>query len=177
MSKILSTQMSGLFQRIIQSEEEAIEETSRLLAQASIGQGNIYFACFDELQAIELNALHGAEAFANLKSWSPTIALTETDRVCIFTTTSENPEAINLAKKLYDRFIPFSVVSSEPQSDTNELSELAYTYVSMKIRGGLLPHPTKLGERVVIPYLMAALFIYEAIKLNYDEMISDDDEL
>ncbi len=177
MSKILSTQMSGLFQRIIQSEEEAIEETSRLLAQASIGQGNIYFACFDELQAIELNALRGAEPFTNLKEWSPTTGLTDSDRVCIFTAKSDNPEALSLAKKLYDSFIPFSVISSEPKSDANELSELAYTYVSMKIRGGILPHPTKLGERVVIPYLMAALFIYEAIKQNYDEMISDDDEL
>ncbi|MFC7685843.1 DUF2529 family protein [Ureibacillus sp. GCM10028918] len=177
MSKILSTQMSGLFQRIIQSEEEAIEETSRLLAQASIGQGNIYFACYDELQALEENALHGAEPFINLKSWSPTTQLTEADRVCIFTTKSDNPEVLNLAKKLYDNFIPFSVVSSEPKSDTNELSELAYTYVSMKIRGGILPHPTKLGERVVVPYLMAGLFIYEAIKLYYDEMVSEDDEL
>lgn len=177
MSKILSTQMSGLFQRIIQSEEEAIEETSRLLAQASIGQGKIYFACFGELQAIELNALHGAEPFTNLKSWSPSISLTESDRVCIFTANSENPEALSLAKELYDSFIPFSVVSSEPKSDTNELSELAYTYVSMKVRGGILPHPTRLGERVVIPYLMAGLFVFEAIKLNYDEMISDDDEL
>ncbi|KGR75953.1 DUF2529 family protein [Ureibacillus sinduriensis] len=177
MSKILSTQMSGLFQRIIQSEEEAIEETSRLLAQASIGQGNIYFACFDELQAIETNALHGAEPFINLKSWSTTTPLTEADRVCIFTTKNENPEALNLAKKLYENFIPFSVVSNEPKSESNELSELAYTYISMKVRGGILPHPTKLGERVLIPNLMAGLFIYEAIKLNYDEMISDDDEL
>ncbi|HWL13331.1 MAG TPA: DUF2529 family protein [Ureibacillus sp.] len=177
MSKILSTQMSGLFQRIIQTEEEAIEETSRLLAQASIGQGNVYFACFDELQSIEANALHGSEPFFNLKSWSPEIPLTEADRLCIFTAKSNNPEALSLAKKLYDNFIPFSVVSSEPISDTNELSELAYTYISMKIRGGILPHPTNLGERVLIPYLMAALFIYEAIKLNYDEMISDDDEL
>ncbi|HWK23042.1 MAG TPA: DUF2529 family protein [Ureibacillus sp.] len=177
MSKILSTQMSGLFQRIIQSEEESIEETSRLLAQASIGQGNIYFACFDELQAIELNALHGSEPFSNLHSWSPTIPLTDSDRVCIFTSNSKNNEALMLAKRLYDNFIPFSVVSSDPKSDTNELSELAYTYISMKIRGGILPHPTKLGERIVIPYLMAALFIYEAIKLNYDEMISEDEEL
>ncbi|MDN4492091.1 DUF2529 family protein [Ureibacillus aquaedulcis] len=177
MSKILSTQMSGLFQRIIQSEEEAIEETSRLLAQASIGQGNVYFACFGELQAIEISALHGAEPFTNLKSWSPTASLTEADRVCIFTSKSDNSEALSLAKKLYENFIPFSVVSSEAKSETNELSDLAYTYVSMKIRGGILPHPTKLGERVVIPNLMAALFIYEAIKLNYDEMISDDDEL
>ena len=46
MSKILTTQLTGLFQRIGQSEEEAIEETARLLAQAAIGQGTVYFATF-----------------------------------------------------------------------------------------------------------------------------------
>ena len=177
MSKILSTQMSGLFQKIIQSEEEAIEETSRLLAQASIGQGTVYFACFGELQAVEFHALYSSEPFANLAKWTPDLELTDSDRVCIFTTSSHNSEAINLAQKLYDQFIPFSVVTSEPIDPSNELSELAYTYISMKIRGGIIPHPTKIGERTIIPYLMAALFIYEAIKLNYDEMLTDDDEL
>ena len=38
MSKILATQLNGLFQKIAQNEEEAIEETARLLAQASIGK-------------------------------------------------------------------------------------------------------------------------------------------
>ncbi|RHW40027.1 DUF2529 family protein [Lysinibacillus yapensis] len=177
MSKILSTQMSGLFQRIIQSEEEAIEETSRLLAQASVGQGKVYFACFGELQPIEFNALNGAEPFKNLHPWSADIELSDSDRVCIFTPSSNNSEAVDLAKKLYDEFIPFAAVATEPPSDENKLSELAYTYISMKIRGGILPHPTNLGERVVIPYLMAALFIYEAIKLNYEEMLFDDIDL
>lgn len=177
MSKILSTQMTGLFQRIINSEEEAIEETSRLLVQASVGQGKVYFACFEEMQPIEFNALHSAEPFTNLHRWSPEIELTDSDRVCIFTSNAANPEAVLLAKKLYKDFIPFSVVASEPQSEDNELSELAYTYVSMKVRGGILPHPINIGERVVIPYLMAGLFIYEAIKLNYDEMLGDDDSL
>ncbi|RUL53149.1 MULTISPECIES: DUF2529 family protein [Lysinibacillus] len=176
MSKILSTQMSGLFQRIIQSEEEAIEETARLLAQASVGQGKVYFACFDELQAIEMKALYGSEKFTNLAQWTPETIVSDVDRVCIFTTSCSDPTALTLAKKLYEDFIPFAVVSSELQNDTNELSALAYTYVSMKIRGGLLPHPTKLGERVIIPYLMSALFIYEAIKLNYDEMLSEDED-
>ena len=45
MSKILTTQLSGLLQRITQNEEDAIEETARLLAQAAIGEGNVYFAC------------------------------------------------------------------------------------------------------------------------------------
>ena len=41
MSKILTTQLTGLLQRIQQTEEESIEETARLLEQAAIGQGTI----------------------------------------------------------------------------------------------------------------------------------------
>ena len=175
--KILTTQLTGLLQRISQSEEEVIEETARLLAQATVGEGNIYFACFDHLEPVEFNALHSAEPFYKLVKWSRDVEITDVDRVCIFTKSSQNAEALQLAKKLNEEFIPFSVVASEPSSETNELSELAYTYVSMKIRGGILPHPTKLGERTVIPHLIAALFVYEAIKLSYDEMIFTDDEL
>ncbi len=175
--KILTTQLTGLLQRISQSEEEAIEETARLLAQASVGQGKIYFACFDELQAVELNAIQGSEPFTNLAKWTPETKITDVDRVCIFTKSCQNEEALALAKQLSEEFIPFAAVASEKADETNPLSELAYTYISMKIRGGILPHPTKLGERTVVPHLLAALFIYEAIKLNYDEIISDDDEL
>ncbi|CAM5192318.1 hypothetical protein UACE39S_00831 [Ureibacillus acetophenoni] len=175
--KILTTQLTGLFQRIAQSEEDAIEETARLLAQASVGEGKIYFACFDELQSVELNALHGSEPFTNLAKWTPETVITDVDRVCIFTKNSQNEQALTLAKKLSEDFIPFAAVASEKADEENPLSDLAYTYISMKVKGGILPHPTKLGERVVIPHLMAALFIYEAIKLSYDEMIDDGDEL
>lgn len=174
MSKILATQLNGLYQKIIQNEEDSIEQTARLLAQAGIGEGNIYFACFDELQAVEFYALHSEEPFAKLSKWSPDVDIYEADRVLIFAKSAQNPEALQLAKKLYDEFIPFAVVASEVASDENELSNLAYTYISMHIRGGLIPHPTKLGERVVVPHLHAALFIYEAIKLVYDEMLEDE---
>lgn len=176
MSKILTTQMTGLLQRIQTSEEEAIEDTARLLAQAGIGQGNVYFACFGELKGVEINALEGAAPFIKAVPWSPEAQLTEADRVIIFTRSCQNAEAVALAQKLYDLFIPFAAIASEPADSDNELSELAYTYISMKIRGGILPHPSKLGERVVFPHLMAALFIYEAIKMEYDEMVADDEE-
>lgn len=175
--KILTTQLTGLFQRISQSEEEAIEETARLLAQASVGEGKIYFACFDELQAVELHALQGSEPIKNLAKWTPDTVITDVDRVCIFTKSCENSNALALAKQLSEEFIPFAAVASEKVDENNVLSELAYTYVSMKIRGGILPHPTKLGERTVVPHLIAALFIYEAIKLNYDEMMTDDEDV
>lgn len=177
MSKILTTQLTGLLQRIQQSEEGAIEETARLLAQASIGQGTIYFAGFGEFEAVIHNALTSAEPFSNAARWTQDTSIEDADRVIIFTRSGQDAGAIALAKQLNDAFIPFAVVASEVASTDNELSKLAYTYISLKMRGGILPHPTKLGERIVMPHLMAALFIYEAIKMEYDEMISDDDEL
>lgn len=177
MSKILTTQITGLLQSIQTSEQFAIEDTARLLAQAGIGQGTIYFACFGELKAVELNACFSADPFKKLAPWSEQTTLTDADRVVIFTRSCNDTGALALAQKLYDLFIPFAAVASEIEGPNNLLSEIAYTYISMKIRIGILPHPEKLGERVVFPHTIAALFIYEAIKLEYDEMIEDNDDI
>lgn len=176
MSKILSTQLAGLLQRIQQSEEESIEETARLLAQAAIGQGTVYFACFGELEGVAQNAQNGAEPFVKFARYTADIDLLPADRVIIFTRSGQDSAALELAKKLSADFIPFAAVASEAAGETNELSELAYTYVSLKMRSGILPHPTKLGERIVMPYLIAALFVYEAIKMEFDAMLVGDDE-
>jgi len=174
MSKILTTQLSGLLQRIIQSEEDSIEETARLLAQAGIGEGNVYFACFGEMQVVELNACHAVERFTKLAPWTKETVLTEGDRVCIFTRSAEDKEAIALAQQLNDQFIPFAAVACEVADSQNSLAELAYTYISTRVRGGLLPND--LGERIVIPHAIAALFVYEAVKMAYDEMLGMNDE-
>ena len=177
MSKILTTQLTGLFQRIQSTEEDKIGDAARLLAQAGIGEGNVYFACFGELTAVELHALHGVQPFNKLLPWSDKVELTEADRVCIFTPSAFDKEAIALAKRLFDDFIPFAVVTSEKEeAEGNELAELAYVYVSLKIRGGILPHPTNLGERIVFPHLIATLYVYEAIKMEYDEMVGEEED-
>lgn len=174
MSKILTTQLNGVLQRIAQNEEEAIEETARLLAQAGIGVGNVYFACFGEMQVVELNALNGVERFTKLKPWTKDTVLDETDRLCIFTRSAHDVEALTLAQKLNDHFIPFAAVASELANAENPLAELAYTFISTRIRGGLLPND--LGERIVVPHAIAALFVYEAVKMAYDEMLQLDEE-
>ncbi len=176
MSKILTTQLTGLFQRIGQSEEEAIEETARLLAQAAIGQGTVYFATFGELEAIAIQAQHGVQPFAKFARYDEAIELMPADRVIIFTRQASDEQALTLARKLNAEFIPFAAVASEVAGADNELSDLAYTYISLKMRGGILPHPTKLGERIVFPHIMAALYIYEAIKMEFDEMVAGDED-
>lgn len=176
MSKILTTQLTGLLQRIQQTEEESIEETARLLAQAAIGQGTIYFAAFGEMEAVAIHAELGASPFVKFARYSDEVELMPADRIIIFTQYATDEKALKLAQKLHDDFIPFAAVASEVAGNDNELSELAYTYISLKVRGGILPHPTKLGERIVFPHLMAALYIYEAIKMEFDEMLVEDDE-
>ncbi|MGE7943012.1 DUF2529 family protein [Lysinibacillus xylanilyticus] len=174
MSKILTTQLSGLFQRITQNEEESIEETARLLAQAGIGEGNVYFACFGEMQVVKLNACQAVERFTKLVPWTKDTVITEADRVCIFTRNAHDEEALALAQQLSNNFIPFAAVASEAADSENPLADLAYTYISTRIRGGLLPND--LGERIVVPHAIAALFVYEAVKIAYDEMLGLDDE-
>lgn len=174
MSKILTTQLTGLLQRINQNEEETIEDAARLLAQAGIGEGNVYFACFGEMSAIAINALTGAAPFTKLKRWSSEVELTSADRVCIFTRSGNDTDAVALAQKLNDEFIPFAAIASERESIENELSQLAYVYISLHVRGGLIPHPTNLGERIVFPHLITALYVYEAIKMSYDEMVDEE---
>lgn len=174
MSKILTTQLSGLLQRITQNEEDAIEETARLLAQATIGEGHVYFACFGEMQTIELNALQAVEPFHKLVPWTADTVLTEADRVCIFTRSAYNIEALALAEELHQRFIPFAAIASEVANADNPLADLAYTYISTRVKGGLLPNDA--GQRIVVPHALAGLFVYEAIKIAYDEMLEFDEE-
>ena len=61
--KILTTQIGGLLQRIASNGEESIEETARLLAQATIGQGRVIIAGFGEMGAVTATALTGVEPF------------------------------------------------------------------------------------------------------------------
>jgi len=83
-------------------------------------------------------------------------------------------EALVLAQKLNTQFIPFAAIASEAASGDNPLADLAYTYVSTRIKGGLIPND--LGQRIVVPHALAGLFVYEAVKIAYDEMLGLDEE-
>ncbi|WP_144512025.1 DUF2529 family protein [Bacillus sp. FJAT-22090] len=167
--KMLTTQLTGLLQRVATSEEDNIEETARLLAQAAAREGIIYFATFGEMTSISVNAQFAAEAFPSMQVWTSNVQLTSADRVWIMTRSSEDEAAIALARKLNEAFIPFSALASEPASEQNKLSELAYTYISLKLTKGLLPAED--GSRVVLPYALCAMFAYEAVKMKLDEML------
>ena len=169
---MLTTQIGGLLQRIAANGEESVEETARLLAQATTGEGRVIIAGFEEMDAIQTVANFGAEPFAGTVRFEDGMKMGKADRVWILTRTETDERALVLARHLADQFIPFTAVASGKPDDNNELANLAYTYISTGLTRGLLPGDD--GERIVQPHALAALFIYEAVKVAYDEMLSDE---
>ncbi|MDS9472296.1 DUF2529 family protein [Sporosarcina pasteurii] len=169
--KMLTTQLSGLLDRIAKNNEEAIEETARLLAQATVGEGRVIIAGLDELDTVCQVAMHSAEPFIGAVQYNPEMTIGHADRVWVFTRSAEHPQALELACSLAAEFIPFAVVTPE-KTEENKLFDLATTYISTSLTRGLLPGEN--GERIVQPHALAALFIYEAVKIAYDEMLSDE---
>ncbi|SDH90738.1 protein of unknown function [Planococcus glaciei] len=161
--KMLSTQLAGLFQRIA-GQEEAIEDTARVLAQAAIGEGTIFLAAFGEMKAVALSALEGAEPLQSAAQWQPDSVITSADRVWIL---AKNHESDELANRLNDAHLPFAMLVAEKRSNEME----ADAFVSLKIDKGLLP--TDDGERTVVPHAMGALFVYHAVKMAVDEMLAE----
>lgn len=68
MLKIFTTQLSSYFKRIGEKEEFNLEDGARILAQAAIGEGNIYIYGVNEMQAVMYEATQSAEPLAHAKS-------------------------------------------------------------------------------------------------------------
>ena len=167
--KILTTQIGGFLQRIAGNGEESIEETARLLAQATIGEGRIIFAGFGEMEAVTATAFHGAEPLSGAVRYKVGMDITVADRIWLLTRSAIDEPALELARQLAERFIPFAALAAEKPGNGNELEGLAYTYISTGLTRGLLPGDN--GERIVQPHALGALFVYEAVKIAYDEMV------
>ncbi|MHA6258969.1 DUF2529 family protein [Sporosarcina sp. CAU 1771] len=169
---MLTTQINGLLQRIATNNEESIEETARLLAQATSGEGRVIIAAYQDMDAVVTAAMYGAEVLADVVRYEDGMELSTSDRVWILTRTETDEPALQLARDLDSRFIPFAVAASGKHDTDNELADLSYTYISTGLTRGLLPGDDE--ERIVQPHALVALFIYEAVKRSYDEMLSED---
>lgn len=160
---MLSTQLTGLFQRIGR-HEETIEDIARLLAQAAVGEGTIFIAAFGEMKAVAAAATEGVEPLQSAAEWKPESLVTSTDRVFILAKKDEGDE---LAGRLSDAAIPFALLTAETKA-----SDLPDVFLSLGIDKGILPADN--GGRTVVPHAMAALFVYHSVKRMIDEMLNEE---
>jgi uncharacterized phosphosugar-binding protein len=168
--KMFTTQLTGLFKRIGEKEEFSFEDGARLLAQAPVGDGFIYIFGTKEMKSVEFEALEGAEPLKFGKLFTEEDVLTDADRVVIFTRTSSDSEAVEVAEKLRDREIPFVAVSTVAD-DGGQLEDLADVHLDLTLKKGLLPDD--LGNRYGYPSAMAALFVYYGLKFTIDEILEE----
>jgi hypothetical protein len=161
--KMFTTQLTGLFKRIEEKAEFSFEDGARLLAQ---GQ-TIYLVGFREMKAVEFEALEGAEplkgALTNVE------AATSADRVLLFTRTSADVDALELAAKLKEKDIPFVAVSTCVPD--GKLEEMADVHINLQLLKGLLPDD--FGNRYGYPSSMAGLYVYYGLKFTIDEILAE----
>lgn len=160
--KMLSTQLTGLFQHI-DGHEETVEDIARLLAQAAVSEGIIHIAAFGEMKAVLAAAIDGAEPLAAARAWKPDSLVTSTDRVFILAKKDEGDE---LAGRLSDAAIPFAMLCAESYN-----SDLPEVFLSLGIDKGIRTSET--GGRPIVPHAMAALYVYHSIQLMIEEMLAE----
>lgn len=173
MLKMLSTQLTGLFLKINEKEEMALEDGARLLAQAPAGEGKIYIKGFGEMEGVVREALEGAEPLVHAKALGEADALAHTDRAIVFSRFSDSPEAVSLGLELTEKGIPFVSVSAAKSETGKGLADLADVHIDTHVIRPILPAED--GTRVVFPSLITALYIYHALKFTIDEILLENE--
>jgi hypothetical protein len=176
MLKMFTTQLTGIFKNIAEKEEFSFEDGARLLAQAAAGDGSIYIWGAQEMKAVEVEAVEGAEPLPRAKvlTEADRDRLTDADRVLLFTRFADDSPALELAKGLRDKGIPFVSVSTVIDLDGENLTQIADVHLDLRLKKGLLPD--EVGTRFGYPAGMAALFVYHGLKFTIDEILAEYEE-
>ncbi|MBO1624062.1 DUF2529 domain-containing protein [Bacillus cereus] len=173
MLKIFSTQLSGYFTRISQTEEMNIEDSARLLAQALVGDGIVYLHGTQEMEGVVLEALHGAESLKQAKRLIENgnqADVTSADRVLLISRFSTDEDIISLAKKLQEEGHSIVGISAIQNGDVS-LEQFTDVHIDTKLLKGLIPDDE--GNRYGFPSLILSLFAYHGLKFTIDEMINE----
>lgn len=172
MLKMFSTQLSGFFKRLQEKEEFQIEDGARLLAQAAVGQGTIYIFGTREMTAVAHEAVYGEEPLLSASILTDKVELEAADRVLIVSRSSDDEEALRVARELQEQEIPFVAISTvPPEKNQKGLETIADVHIDLRMTKGLLPDET--GNRVGFPTSIAALFVYFGLKFTIEEILEE----
>ncbi|MED4403853.1 DUF2529 family protein [Metabacillus fastidiosus] len=175
MMKIFTTQLMSYLKRITEQEELAIEDGSRLLAQASIGDGTIYFYGYKELEGVTMEATKSSELIPNAKPLfdenGKMAEVEREDRVILFTHRSSDEEAIQIAKELAEKDLQIVGVSAKVKDLEQDLETITDVHIDSKLLRPLIPDDD--GSRYGFPALITSLFVYYAINFTLKEIMSE----
>ncbi|MCO0862406.1 DUF2529 domain-containing protein [Staphylococcus pasteuri] len=170
MSKILNTQLIGIFDRI-EKQSLDIQMGAQCLVQAIGGEGHVYIKGYEDLKFYEdfiLNSnekLKSSRALADLKNMND---LDTTDRVFLFSPTY-NDDVEKDVQQLIDLDVDFVLICNRPKSD--DFPEHLMHFINLST-----PRPivyTEDYDKIVQPHPIAFNYIYYDIYTQMIEMTRD----
>ncbi|WP_040606764.1 DUF2529 family protein [Salsuginibacillus kocurii] len=170
---MFTTQLQAVFQKI-QNDEEALEDSARLLAQATVGEGTIYITGSGPTKELAKLALTIKESPKDVTWLEPGEALPifhPADRVLLFSGDEDEDEMTHYAQSIYKTEVPFiSIGSFQPEVPAQE-GVLEPVHLPTYVKGGLVPDEE--GTRHGHPGELAALYAYQLLLLVLQEMIEE----
>lgn len=170
MSKILNTQLNGVFNRI-EAQDLDIQMAAQCLIQAIGGEGNVFVKGYGDLNFFEnyiLNSNEKLESSFALSSLSTFEDIDTTDRVFLFSPYyTENVE--NDVKSLIANDVDFVLICNKPK--TGNFPDHLFHFVNLST-----PRPivyTEDYDKIVIPHPIAFNYIYYDIYTQMVEMVRD----
>ncbi|MFD3446706.1 DUF2529 domain-containing protein [Microbacteriaceae bacterium 4G12] len=173
MLKIFSTQLSGYFKKIAEQEEENIEDSARLLAQALVGDGTIYMHGTKEMAGIIAEALYGEEPLRHVKPLienGEVANVTPADRIVLISRFSTDEEILSLAKDLQVEGPLLVGISALKEADES-LEQFTDAHIDTKLTKALIPDED--GARYGFPSSITALFAYYGLKFTVEEILNE----
>lgn len=170
MSKILQTQLTGIFNRL---EDQAldIQMAAQCLIQAIGGEGYVYINGYGNLKFFETFILDSDEKLNSSKKLSELNSLNDldtTDRVFLFSP-FYTKEVAQDVQQLIDKDIDFVLVCNRPKQE--DFPEHLMHFVNLST-----PRPivyTEDYDEIVQPHTMAFNYIYYDIYTQMIEMTRD----
>ncbi|EJG1257884.1 DUF2529 domain-containing protein [Staphylococcus pseudintermedius] len=170
MSKMLTTQLTGIFNRLDQQELD-IQMAAQSLIQAMGGEGHVYIKGYGDLKCFEsyiltsFEKLHSSLALDDYPSFD---VLDTTDRVLLFGAEYSEEMARDLEQLIADDR-DVVVITNKPKEF--ELPDHLMHFINLST-----PRPivyTEDYDKVVQPHLMALNYVYYEIYTQMVEMMRD----
>ncbi|SFQ02379.1 DUF2529 family protein [Salibacterium halotolerans] len=170
--KVFATQLQGAFQNIL-SEDEAIENGARLLAQGPAGTGRLLIGGTTSMEGSALTLTQHPDApvetaFVSLEK--PEEAATD-DRVLLLAGNAETDTLQAALEKLLEQEIPFVAVAPFAKEEAGVELEPTDVWLQTHVKGGIVPGES--GERMGDPSALCSLFAGQLLFLNIKEMLDE----
>jgi DNA-binding MurR/RpiR family transcriptional regulator len=174
MLKIFTTQLVGYFNMIQEKEEMNIEDCSRTIASAIIGDGAVYFHGYNEMMAVCYEAVLGQEPLPKssfLYENGEKATLSKLDRVIIAAPSADHKDAIALAKEAKAEGATVIGLSVDFPDLPESLASVCDFHMNTQLHSPLVP--TDSGEKIGTPTAMTGLYSYYALYLTTKEILAD----